>query len=130
MGEYPVLARLRTMPGFGFLTVATFLAEVGDVARFPSARHLVSYLGLASRVGASGGHIHTGRLTKEGPPLLRSYLVQAAQNSIRNPCPFHELYQRVRDRSGPPSVRVAVARKLAILAYLAWKFSVEVTSRE
>jgi hypothetical protein len=52
----------------------------------------------------SGGRVRMGRLTKEGPPLVRSYLVQAA--------------------------RVAVARKLAILAYLPWRFSVKVPSRE
>jgi len=66
--DQPALARLLTVPGFGFLTAATFLAEVGDVSRFPRARNLVSYLGLAPRVHASGGRVRMGRLTKEGLP--------------------------------------------------------------
>lgn len=130
LGEHPVLARLMTVPGFGFLTAATFLAEVGDAARFPRARHLVSYLGLAPRVRASGRHVRIGRLTKEGPPLLRSYLVQAVQNAIRQPGPCQDLHGRVRGRSGPQAARVAVARKLAIMAYLAWKLPINVSSRE
>ncbi|MFQ5872222.1 MAG: transposase [Dehalococcoidia bacterium] len=128
--EHPILARLLSVPGFGFLTAATFLAEVGDVDRFPRARHLVSYLGLAPRVRASGGHVRIGNLTKEGPPLIRSYLVQAVQNATRSPGPCQDLYLRVRQRSGPQAARVAVARKLAIMAYLAWRFPKEVTSRE
>jgi len=130
LGELPVLARLMTVPGFGLLTAAAFLAEVGNVDRFPRARHLVSYLGLAPRVRASGGHVRTGRLTKEGSPLVRFYLVQAVQNAIRSPGPCQDLYLRVRERSGSQSARVAVARKLAILAYLSWKFPKGVTSRE
>ena len=123
---HPALARLLTVPGFGFLTAATFLAEVGDVSRFPRARHLVSYLGLAPRVRASGGRVRMGRLTKEGPPLVRSYLVQAAYNAIRRPGICQDLY----GRSGSQSARVAVARKLVTLAYLAWKFGVQIPSRE
>jgi len=130
LGDHPGLARLMTVPGFGLLTAAAFLAEVGDVERFPRARHLVSYLGLAPRVRASGGHVRTGSLTKEGPPLVRFYLVQAVQNAIRSPGPCQDLYQRVRERSGARSARVAVARKLAIMAYLAWKFTEGVASRE
>ena len=130
LGEHPVLARLMTVPGFGLLTAAAFLVEVGNVDRFPRARHLVSYLGLAPRVRASGGHVRIGRLTKEGPPLGHFYLVQAVQNATRSPGSRQDLYLRLRERSGARSARVAVARKLAILAYLAWKFTERVTSRE
>ncbi len=130
LGDPPVFDRLTTVPGFGLLTAAAFLAEVGDVERFPRARRLVSYLGLAPRVRDSGGHVRIGRLTKEGPPLICSYLVQVVQNSIRSPGPCQDLYLRVRERSGSQAARVAVARKLAILAYLAWKLSINVSSRE
>lgn len=127
---HPALDRLLKVPGFGFLTAATFLAEVGDITRFPRARNVVSYLGLAPRVHASGGHIRIGRLTKEGPPLVRSYLVQAAYAAIRQPGICQDLYQRVHARSGFQAARVAVARKLVILAYLAWKHDVHMPTRE
>ena len=130
LSDHPALDRLLTVPGFGFLTAATFLAEVGDVSRFPRARNLVSYLGLAPRVHASGGRVRMGRLTKEGPPLVRSYLVQASYNAIRRPGVCQDLYGRVYARSGSQAARVAVARKLVILAFLAWRFGVHVPSRE
>ena len=128
--DHPALARLLTVPGFGFLTAATFLAEVGDIARFPRARNVAAYLGLAPRVHASGGRVRMVRLTKEGPPLVRSYLVQASYNAIRQPGICQDLYGRVYTRSGSQAARVAVARKLVILAYLAWKYGVQVPSRE
>lgn len=128
--DHPELDRLLTVPGFGFLTAATFLAEVGDITRFPRAKNVVSYLGLAPRVHASGGRVRMGRLTKEGPPLVRSYLVQAAYNAIRRPGICQDLYERVHARSGSQAARVAVARKLVILAFLAWKHGVDIPSRE
>jgi transposase len=124
---HPALFSLQRIPGFGFLTAAAFLAEVGEISRFPRARYLVSYLGLAPRVHASGQRVRIGKLTKEGPSLMRSYLVQAVQRAIRRPGPCQELYQRVRQRSGAQTARVAVARKLAIMAYHAWKSPEEVS---
>jgi transposase len=35
------------MRGVAFLTVVTFVAEIGDVRRFESPRQLMAYLGLA-----------------------------------------------------------------------------------
>jgi transposase len=31
--------------GVGLITAAIFVAEIGDIARFPSARHLCSWAG-------------------------------------------------------------------------------------
>jgi len=68
LGGDPALDRLLKVPGFGFLTAATFLAEVGDVSRFPRARNVVSYLGLAPRVHASGGRVRMGGLPRKDLP--------------------------------------------------------------
>ena len=38
--------QLLTIPGIGLLTATALVAAVGDVQRFPSARHFASYLGL------------------------------------------------------------------------------------
>jgi hypothetical protein len=50
----PGVERLRTIPGVGLLTATTLVAFVGDMARFPSGRHLASYLGLTPREASSG----------------------------------------------------------------------------
>jgi transposase len=42
--------RLMTVPGVSAVTASTFMAAIGDIRRFPSARRLVGYLGLDPRV--------------------------------------------------------------------------------
>jgi transposase len=51
---WPEVLRLMTVPGVNVQTAATFMASIGDIRRFPSARKLVSYLGLDPRVRQSG----------------------------------------------------------------------------
>jgi transposase len=40
------MRRLLTLPGVNAVTAAALMAAVGDIRRFPTPRHLVSYLGL------------------------------------------------------------------------------------
>jgi transposase len=48
------LRRLLTLPGVNFVTACALLAAIGDVRRLPTARHLVSYLGLDPTVRQAG----------------------------------------------------------------------------
>jgi transposase len=43
------MRRLLTLPGVNFVTAAALIAAIGDIGRFPTARQLVSYLGLDPR---------------------------------------------------------------------------------
>jgi len=52
--QVPVVARLRSAPGIGLLTAAALHAFIGDVSRFPSGRHMASFLGLTPREYSSG----------------------------------------------------------------------------
>jgi len=62
------MRRLLTLPGVNFVTAAALLAAIGDISRFPSARQLVSYLGLDPRVRQSGSEpARHGRISKQGP---------------------------------------------------------------
>ena len=108
---------LNSLAGFGPVTSSTFLAEVGDVWRFRRARHMLSYLGIVPRVHSSGGKTRFGRLTKEGPPLVRNVLVQAAYPAIRRSPELRDLYDRTKQRHGSQVARIAVARKLATQAF-------------
>jgi transposase len=57
--------RLMTIPGIDVTTAMTLVAVIGDVRRFPTARHLVGYLGLHPRVRQSGiGQAHYGRISR------------------------------------------------------------------
>ena len=52
--KWPEVRRLMTVPGVNVICAATFMAAIGDVGGFESARKLVGYLGLDPRVAQSG----------------------------------------------------------------------------
>ena len=91
---------------------------IGDVSRFGSPRQLVAYLGLDPRVRQSGsGEARHGRISKQGPAQARAALVEASHQAMRQPGPLRAFGARVRARRGHQVAAVAVARKLACLAW-------------
>ena len=105
-----------TVPGVSVITASTFIAAIGDIHRFPSARQLVGYLGLDPRVRQSGAPpARHGRITKQGSAAVRHVLVEAAWVAVRAPGPLRAFYERVRARRGAQVAAVATARKLASL---------------
>ena len=109
---------LATIPGIGPLLGLTIAAEIGDVARFSSARRLVGYAGLAPKVKQSGQSSRTGALSKAGSKALRWAAVEAAQQAWRESNPWHDLYRDVAKRQGKTNAaKVAVARKVLIAAW-------------
>ena len=108
--------RLLTVPGVNVICAATFLAAIGDIRRFGSARQLVAYLGLDPRVHQSGAEpARSGRISKRGSASARWALVEAAWSVARQPGPLRAFYERLRARRGHGKAVVAVARKLAVL---------------
>jgi hypothetical protein len=108
--------RLMTVPGVSVITASTFIAAIGDIHRFRSARKLVGYLGLDPRVRQSGSSpARHGRITKQGSAPVRHVLVEAAWIAVRSPGPLRAFYERVRARRGAQVAAVATARKLASL---------------
>jgi transposase len=61
----------------------TIASEIGDIARFPTARKLVGYSGRTPRIKQSGQSSRVGRISKAGPDTLRSAAVEAAQQAWR-----------------------------------------------
>jgi transposase len=109
---------LMTIPGVAELLGLTLATEIGDVARFPSARRLVGYAGLAPTITQSGQSTRTGRLSKAGSNTLRWAAVEAAQQAWRPRNPWHELYADVKRRHGKANpAKAAVARKVLIAAW-------------
>jgi transposase len=112
------MRRLLTLPGVNFVTAAALLAAIGEIGRFPSARQLVSYLGLDPRVTQSGSEpARHGRISKQGPGETRHVLVEAAWHATRAPGPLRAFHQRLAARRGSNIAAVAVARKLAVIAW-------------
>jgi transposase len=114
----PDMRRLLTLPGVNSVSAAAFMAAVGDIRRFPTARHLVSYLGLNPRVQQSGSaKARHGRITKQGPSDARHVLVEAAWRAARETGPLRAFSQRVAAKRGVNVATVAVARKLVVIAW-------------
>jgi transposase len=114
----PRVELLETIPGIGPLLGLTVAAEIGDVARFPSARQLVGYAGLAPKVKQSGQSSRSGPLSKAGSKTLRWAAVEAAQQAWRQSNPWHRLYRETAKRQGKTNAgKAAVARKVLIAAW-------------
>ncbi len=110
--------RLTTHPGVGPLTALGTALVLGPVEPFPDAKHVTSYVGLIPEEDSSGGRQRFGKLSKQGNPLLRFLLVEAAQIASRYDARLGRVYRRLAFRKGAPSAKVAVARKLAIRLYI------------
>jgi transposase len=112
------MRRLLTLPGVNFVTAAALIAAIGEIGRFPTSRQLVSYLGLDPRVTQSGSEpARHGRISKQGPGETRHVLVEAAWHAARAPRPLRAFHQRIAARRGGNIATVAVARKLAVIAW-------------
>jgi transposase len=109
MLTWPEAKRLMTVPGVNLIAAATFLAAVGDIARFGNSRKLVAYLGLDPRVRQSGDQpARSGRISKRGSVSARLALVEATWSVVGQPGPLRAFYLRVRARRGHGKAIVAV----------------------
>jgi transposase len=113
----PTLALIQSVPGIGFIIAATILCECGDITRFDSIDQLSSYAGLCPRVAQSGESAHHGHISKQGPPVLRWVLQQAAWVAIRCDPNARRIYARIAKRAGSKKAATALARKLLSYAW-------------
>ena len=113
-----LMQRLMTLPGVNFVTAAALMGAIGDISRFPTAAHLVSYIGFDPRVRQSGSEpARHGRISKQGPGEVRHLLVEAAWHATRSYGPLRVFAERIASRRGSNVATVAVARKLVVIAW-------------
>lgn len=112
MAEKEARAVLATMPGVGAVTIDVVLAELGDPRRFRSQRKAVAFAGLAPGIRQSAGKSKQLSISKEGSPLLRWALVQAAWRVVRYTRRWRVPYEKLKARCGAKKAIVAIARRL------------------
>src|SRR5437870_3219434 len=115
---HPDAPRLITHPGVGALTALATIVVLGPVSRFHDSKHVVSYVGLAPALNASADKHHFGHITKQGSPLLRFALGQAAAHAARMDADLKRTYFTLVHRRGRPKAKVAVARKLLVRLFI------------
>jgi transposase len=123
--QLPAIENLQTIPGIGLLTATALVAFIGDIRRFPSGRHLASYLGLTPREFSSGLRRHLGRISKRGDGYLRTLLIHGARSVLiharnQQSDPLREWANKLAKTHVHNKAAVAVANKLARIVWAVW----------
>jgi transposase len=116
--ETELIERLDAVPGIGRRTAEIIVTEIGSsVERFPTARHLAAWAGVAPGNRESAGKQKRAR-TRRGNAWLKSALTEAAWAAVR--CKSGYLpaqYGRLAGRRGRKRAIVAVAHTLVHIVY-------------
>lgn len=123
--EEPLIKRMCLMPDIGPVTSITYVAILGEVRRFSSAKQVRAYLGLVPQEDSSGEKQRRGRITKAGNSRVRSLLVEVGWSIFASKKPelqaLKEWAHRIALRRGKRVAVVALARKLAGILYAMWR---------
>jgi len=112
------IQRLDTIPGINRLTAQVLLAEIGsDWSRFPTDKHLASWVALCPGQDQSAGRRRSGK-TRDGNRWLRQALVEAAQGARHTKHSYFKAqYARIARRRGSNKAIFAVAHSILVVAY-------------
>jgi transposase len=102
----------QSVSGIGPTSARVLANELGDLQQFKNERQLFSYLGLTPSEHSSGEHTRQGHITKQGKPIIRKILVQAAWVAIRHDKKLQTIYERIASKSGAKRAIVGIARRL------------------
>lgn len=113
--------KLLEIKGIGIITIAGFIAEVGDIMRFDNAKELQKLAGLELVADSSGKHNGKTRISKRGRKHLRYLLIQAAVSVVGKCEEFKEIHNYYTTRNSNPLKKmqsiIAVACKLIRVFY-------------
>ena len=128
----PYADKLLAIKGVGLITVAGFLAEVGDVRRFDSPKQIQKLAGLEVKENSSGKHRGRSSISKRGRKRLRKILFQVMLPMIQNNAEFGEIYQYFTTRQKNPlkgkQAIIAAGCKLIRVFYAILKHGVDYDS--
>ena len=127
--KVPQAEKLLAIQGVGLITVAGFLAEVGDVRRFSSPKQIQKLAGLELKENSSGKHHGKSSISKRGRKRLRKLLFLAMLPMIRSNAEFREVYEHFTTRLHNPlkgkQAIIATGCKLIRVFYAILKHGVD-----
>jgi transposase len=108
-----------SIPGMGFVSASTILAEIGDFRDFSSPDKLAAYCGMVPSVYQSAGKLINGHITKHGSPHIRSMMIEVAHAIVRTrqDTKLKRFFLRIKARRGLKIGVVALARKVLCILY-------------
>ena len=115
---------IKTVPGVGWLTALTVIAETNGFSEQSSAKQLASYAGLDIIENQSGKSTGKTRMSKRGNSYLRSCLYMSASNrrQKKSTGPIAEFGRRIalRNPTSTKKATVAIMRKQLLLIRTLW----------
>lgn len=110
--DYEIDKIYQSSPGIGPTSARILANELEDLQHFKNERNLFSYVGFTPSEHSSGEYTRQGHITKQGKPILRKILIQAAWTAVRYDKEFRSVFERIATRAGGKRAIVAVARRL------------------
>ena len=98
--------------GVGPVTALALCCWLGGADRFSSARKAVRFAGLDVTVYSSDRKGPPGRLSRQGPEVLRWCVYEAGKTHARGSAPDHRYYASVKDRIDGKRAAISEARKI------------------
>lgn len=109
---------LSSVPGLGPVTVATILAEVGDIRRFETKEDFVGYCGLYATKWESGDAKRSERMSRKGNRWLKTALLVVTGPARLHNSTIAAYNRRLASRGkATKAIGGALARKLAHLIW-------------
>ncbi len=115
----PAVAQLRTIPGVGIRTAEAVAAFVDDPQRFPNAKAVGRYFGLVPCQDQSGDKNRLGHITREGAPVVRQLVAEAAWQAQRRSPTVRAYFERVQ-REDPQRKKIALVATAHYLVRVMW----------
>jgi transposase len=98
--------------GVGPATALALTCWLGGAGRFSSSRQAVRFAGLDITVCSSDSKRSPGRLSRQGPAVLRWAVYEAGKTHARASAPDHAYYAQVKDRKDGKRAAISEARKI------------------
>jgi transposase len=101
------VAQLRSIPGVGVRTAEAVAAFIDDPQRFRDAKAVGRYFGLVPSQEQSGDKNRLGHITREGAPVVRQLVAEAAWQAQRRSPTVRAYFERVQ-RDDPQRKQIAL----------------------
>lgn len=116
------VSKLETIPGIGFITTATIIAETQGFANITNIKQLASYAGYDIRLRESGTLKGKTRISKKGNSFIRKTMFMPSLTTIKYSKTYKQFYDRIEKKKNNGLVAsTAVQRKLLGLMFTLWK---------
>src|SRR5262249_118247 len=117
--QTPAVGQLRSIPGVGVRTAEAVAAFLDDPHRFRHAHAVGRYFGLVPSQDQSGDKNRLGHITREGAPVVRQLVAEAAWQAQRRSPTVRAYFERVQ-RDDPQRKKIALVATAHYLVRVMW----------